>query len=88
MTTIVKQLLQNKGSVVWSVGPDTTVYEALQLMAEKNVGALVVLETDKLKGIISERDYARKVILDEKSSMNVPVSEIMTSTVYCVNPES
>jgi CBS domain-containing protein len=57
-------------------------------MAEKNVGALLVLETDKLKGIISERDYARKVILDEKSSMNVPVSEIMTSTVYCVNPES
>ena len=88
MTTIVKQLLQSKGSVVWSVGPDTTVYEALQLMAEKNVGALLVLEADKLKGIISERDYARKVILEEKLSMNVPVSEIMTSTVYCVNPES
>ena len=86
--TIVKQLLQGKGSDVWSVSPDTTVYEALQLMADKNVGALLVVEAEALAGIISERDYARKVILEEKSSMSVPVKEIMTVKVLCVSPES
>lgn len=86
--TIVKQLLQNKPAAVWSVGPDNTVYEALQLMAEKNIGALLVMEADKLEGIISERDYARKVILAGKSSMKVPVREIMTGKVYCVYPDS
>jgi CBS domain-containing protein len=86
--TIVKQLLQGKGSEVWSISPEATVYEALQLMADKNVGALVVLEGGKLAGIISERDYARKVILHQKSSMQIPVSEIMTRTVFFVSPDA
>ena len=85
---IVKQLLQNKGAKVWSVGPETKVIEALQMMADKNVGALMVTEGEKLVGIISERDYARKVILHEKSSTNVPVKEIMTSKVYVVAPDT
>ena len=86
--TIVKQLLQNKGAEVWSISPEETVYQALQLMADKNIGALIVTEADKLAGIISERDYARKVILEKKSSMSVPVKEIMTSKVFCVSPDA
>jgi CBS domain-containing protein len=82
----VNQLLKSKGSVVWSVAPETSVFEALQVMAEKNVGALVVLEGTGLRGIFSERDYARKVILHGKSSKDTPVGEIMTEKVDCVNP--
>jgi CBS domain-containing protein len=82
----VNQLLHNKGSAVWSVTPDTSVYEALRVMAEKNVGALIVLEGTDLKGIFSERDYARKVILHGKSSKDTPVQEIMTEKVDCVTP--
>jgi CBS domain-containing protein len=85
---IIKQLLQSKGSEVWSVEPDTKVFEALQLMADKNIGALLVTEGEKLVGIISERDYARKVILHKKSSTDVPVKEIMTSKVYCIAPDT
>lgn len=85
---IVRQLLRGKDTEVWSISPEAKVYEALQLMADKNVGALVVLENEKLVGIISERDYARKVILHEKSSMQIPVSEIMTRTVFCVSRDS
>jgi CBS domain-containing protein len=85
--TLVKHLLQNKGSEVWSVPPEASVVEALQLMAQKNVGALVVLHQGRLVGIISERDYARKVILQEKLSPTLPVSKIMTGPVYCVGPE-
>jgi IMP dehydrogenase len=81
----VKQLLKSKGSSeVWSVAPDATVYDALKLMSEKNVGALPVVEAEKLVGVISERDYARKVILKERSSLNTPVSEIMTPRVFSV----
>ena len=81
----VKQLLKTKGSSeVWSVAPDATVYDALNLMSEKNVGALPVVEGEKLVGVISERDYARKVVLKEKSSLNTPVSEIMTPRVFSV----
>ncbi|GAB4536268.1 MAG: CBS domain-containing protein [Anaerolineae bacterium] len=83
----VGQLLRTKGYDVWSVEPDASVYDALKLMAEKDVGALMVLEGEKLVGIISERDYARKVILKEKSSMDIPVREIMTSQVISVRPE-
>ncbi len=83
----VKQLLQTKGSDVWTVTPDSSVYEALKLMADKNVGALVVVEAGNLIGIISERDYARKIILEEKSSTITPVREIMTNKVWCVRPE-
>ena len=81
----VKQLLKSKGSSeVWSVAPDASVYDALNLMSEKNVGALPVVEGGKLVGVISERDYARKVVLKKKSSLNTPVSEIMTPRVFSV----
>jgi CBS domain-containing protein len=81
----VKQLLKSKGSSeVWSVAPDASVYDALKLMGEKNVGALPVVEGGKLVGVISERDYARKVVLQGKSSLQTPVSEIMTPRVFSV----
>ena len=83
----VSMLLQSKGDDVWSVSPGTTVYDALVLMAEKNVGALLVLEGDRLIGIFSERDYARKVILHGKSSRQTTVGEIMTSKVVYIRPE-
>ncbi len=83
----VKHLLQDKEHGAWSTTPDALVYDALKLMAEKRVGALLVLETGKLVGIISERDYARKVILHGKSSLNTPVREIMTENIICVRPE-
>ena len=86
--TLVKQLLRSKGSEVVTVTPDTSVYDALQTMAEKNIGALVVVEEDEVVGIISERDYARKVILQGKTSIKVPVQDIMTERVYFVYPEN
>lgn len=85
--TTVSQSLQAKGHDVWSVTPDTSVYNALKLMADKNVGALVVFKADQLVGMFSERDYARKVILKGKSSRYLPVREIMTSIVASVIPE-
>ena len=84
----INQLLQNKGFQVWSVNPDNTVLEALKTMAEKNIGAMVVLETDgTVCGIFSERDYARKVVLDGRSSEKTLVREVMTSGVYYVRPQ-
>jgi CBS domain-containing protein len=83
----VRQLLRVKGHDVWSIAPDASVYDALNLMADKKVGALLVLKGEKLVGIISERDYARKVILRGKSSMETPVREIMTGEVVSVGPE-
>lgn len=83
----VKQLLDVKGHTVWTIGPDASVYEALKLMADKDVGALLVLEGGKLAGIISERDYARKVILKGKFSKDTPVHEIMTKRLVYVRPE-
>ena len=85
--TAVSQLLQAKGQDIWSIAPDASVYDAIQLMADKQVGALLVLDAQKLVGIISERDYARKVILQGKSSHTTRVSEIMTTTVFYVRPE-
>lgn len=84
---IVRDILQAKGSQVWAIPPDRSVFDALTLMAEKNVGALVVLDGDRVVGIISERDYARKVILKGKSSKEIPVREIMASPVVCIRPE-
>ncbi|MGH8710233.1 MAG: CBS domain-containing protein [Burkholderiales bacterium] len=81
----VKQILQSKTHGILSISPDATVYDALKLMAEKEVGALLVLEADKLVGIISERDYARKVILHGKSSKEIHVSDIMTSKIVYVH---
>ena len=83
----VRQILNDKGYNVWPISPDATVYEALQLMAEKNVGALVVLERREVVGLISERNYARKVILKGKTSLNTLVREIMTSKVVSVCPK-
>ena len=84
----VEQLLQVKGSDIWSIAPQATTYNALQIMAEKNVGALLVIEKEKLLGIFSERDYARKVILKEKSSKNTSVGELMTREVFYINANS
>ena len=80
------QLLQAKGGQVYSIGPDARVFDALRIMADKDIGALVVMEGDRLAGIISERDYARKVILHGKSSHELPVREIMTAQVITVEP--
>ena len=83
MTTI-KQILDTKGYAVWSIHPQESVFAAIQQMAEKEVGALVVLEGDAVVGIISERDYARKVILKGRSSRDTAVQDIMTPEVICV----
>ena len=83
----VKQLLQSKGNAIFSIAPEASVFEALKLMAEKEVGALVVTQGGQLAGIISERDYARKVILYGKSSHDIPVREIMTGKVVTVQPD-
>jgi CBS domain-containing protein len=85
--TIVRNILQTKGTDIWSVGPDDTVYEALTMMAEKNIGAVLVMDKGRLVGILSERDYARKVDLLGKKAADTPVREIMTGRVLCVNPE-
>ncbi len=84
--TTVSDLLREKGNVVWATRPDATVFEALELMAEKNIGAVLVLDENKLVGVMSERDYARKVILMGKSSRETAVCEIMTERVVCVRP--
>ena len=83
----VTQLLRTKGQQVLSVAPDIPVFEALEVMADKNVGALLVVEGERLVGVFSERDYARKVILKGKSSKDTPVREIMSSHVLYVRPE-
>ena len=83
----VKDVLQTKGHDVLSITPDATVYEALKIMADKNVGALVVLNGEAVAGLLSERDYARKVILHGKSSKEMQVREIMTAKVYYMRPE-
>jgi CBS domain-containing protein len=83
----VRQLLRGKGHDVWHIAPDASVYDALKLMADKEIGSLVVLDGEELVGIISERDYARKVVLKEKTSMDTPVKEIMTQEVVTLRPE-
>tara|TARA_B100001245_G_scaffold199959_1_gene159653 strand:- start:171 stop:605 length:435 start_codon:yes stop_codon:yes gene_type:complete len=86
MTTIA-QLLNAKGKQIWSVEPKATIFEALEIMSEKGIGALLVMEDGKLKGIFSERDYARKVILKGKSSKETPVGELMTKKVFYIDPQ-
>jgi CBS domain-containing protein len=83
----IKYLLALKGSTVWSVSPQAPVLEAIRLMADKHIGALIVVKDGDLVGIVSERDYARKVILMGHSSAELPVAEIMTSPVTTVSPD-
>ena len=82
---IVRDLLQTKSDQVWTINPHATVYAALELMAAKNIGAIVVTENDRVVGIFSERDYARKVILLGRASKTTPVSELMTRDVLYVS---
>ena len=86
MSVTVSSILQYKGHDVWSVSPDESVFQAISLMADKGIGALVVIEGETLVGIISERDYARKVALKGKTSKDTPVRDIMTSPVVSVSP--
>src|SRR5438132_4318990 len=83
----ISDLLNEKGRDVWSLPPDATVYDAIDQMAEKGCGALLVMEGQRLVGIVSERDYARKVILKGKSSRETEVREIMSFPVVCIPPE-
>ncbi len=83
----VNEILKAKGRDVWTVSSDSTVYDALQEMADKNVGALLVVEDDKLVGVFSERDYARKVILHGKASKDTLVKEIMSTEMFWVRPD-
>lgn len=88
LTDSVKAVLTGKGRELWSVAPTASVYEALCLMADRDIGAVLVMEDDRLRGVISERDYARKVILLGKSSRETLVEEIMRTPEICVTPET
>jgi len=83
----IRQILNKKGNQIFSVTPETTVYDTLMLMADKNIGAVLVLDEGKLVGIMSERDYARKVVLKGKFSKEIPVKEIMSPNVICIEPD-
>ena len=83
----VQDVLKQKGSQIHSVSPDTTVFDTLKLMAEKEIGAVLVFQGDRMVGIFSERDYARQVILKGKASKDTPVKEVMTARVAYVRPE-
>lgn len=84
----VRQLLESKGHEVYAISPDAAVIDAIRLMAEKGIGALVVLEPGgRLAGIVSERDYARKIVLEGRSSKDTPVRDIMTADVVTVGPD-
>lgn len=88
MTATVRQLLQVKGQRVFDIHPQATVYQALERMAQHDVGALLVLEEGRLVGIFSERDYARKIILMGRASRETPVHEVMTTDLVTVSPEA
>ena len=85
--TTVRQLLDQKGSKIWSIHPDATVFDAIAKMAEKNIGSLVVMDGDELVGIITERHYARNVVLKGKTSPATPVRDIMERPVIIARPE-
>ena len=87
MTTTVRNLLDAKHADLWTIAPEASVYEALERMAERDVGALLVVEGERLVGLFSERDYARKVILKGRSSRDTRVSELMSRDVLYVRPE-
>jgi CBS domain-containing protein len=83
----INEILDHKGTAVWTVSPDVTVFEAIQMMSDKNVGALLVTEHDRLIGVVSERDYTRKVALKGKSSKELKVREIISDRVLSVTPQ-
>lgn len=84
----VKNILQNKSTEIYSVPPTATVYSAIELMSQRNIGGVVIMEHGKLIGIFTERDYARKLILKGKSSRDTPIAELMTRSLITVTPES
>jgi len=84
----IGQLLESKGKDIWSIAPHATVFEALQIMAEKNVGVLLVIDDGEVVGIFSERDYARKVILKGKSSKDTSVGDLMTKEVFYIKSQN
>ena len=84
----IDTLLKDKGKDIWSIGPQESAFKALETMAQRNVGALLVIDKGKLVGIFSERDYARKVILKGKSSKDTTVGELMTPDVFYASPEN
>ena len=86
MKITVAEVLDGKGRDVWTIAPGATVYEALKLIADKGIGALVVLDAGKIVGMFSERDYARKVVLQGRWSKDTPVADVMTPSVYQVTP--
>lgn len=83
---LIRQILNDKGTKVFHTGPDNTVYEAIEKMADKDIGALLVMEGERLRGIITERDYRNKVILKGRTSKTTPVKEIMSTDLYTVKP--
>ncbi len=83
----VKDVLNSKDNNIWSVSPKDTAYKALEIMADKNIGALMVIDDGKIVGVLSERDYARKVILKGKSSKETNIEELMTSPVISITPD-
>lgn len=83
----IREILSHKGSTVWSIPPESTVLEAIQMMADKNVGALLVIKEEKLLGVLSERDYTRKVVLKGRSSKDTPVRDILSGRVVSVSPD-
>jgi CBS domain-containing protein len=85
--TTVRNILQTKGNTIWSIAPDAIVFDAIKIMAEKNIGALLVMQKEKVVGIFSERDYARKIVLKGETSRTIAVKDVMTSGVLSVQPE-
>jgi CBS domain-containing protein len=82
----IRNILENKGHQVYSVSPETSVYDALQVMMERNISSLLIMENEILKGIFTERDYARKLVLMGRSSKETPIGEIMTANLFTITP--
>ena len=84
---LAKDILESKGHEVWSIDPDSSVLDALKLMADKGIGAVLVMRDEKLRGILSERDYARKIVLEGKTSRESKVQDVMVRRVLCAAPD-